>query len=235
MTVPGSQTAVTFAGGFSYLRTYSFRAYAVTNGSWSGASNQVTATLLHDTTLPTQPVVSATGAGPTHVDLAWSCTDGDPNLRFDVYTNDVLRHVQIAGNSKVIVLLKPATDYTFEVRARDSGGNWSLTSNPFALRTPAADPNDFQPPTMPPGFWGGLVDPTEAMVFWSDSTDNVTAQGFIEYHLSLNGDFEDATVGMYPHRFHMYLTPGIVNTIELFARDEAGIWSLPATMAIDMR
>jgi hypothetical protein len=174
----------------------------------------------HDAADPARRL--ATGAGPTHVDLAWSCTDGDPNLRFDAYINDVLRYAQVAGSSRVIVMLRPNTDYTFMVRARDSGGNWSVMSNPIALTTPAADPNDHQPPTTPAGFWGGLIDPTEAMVFWGDSTDNVTAQGFIEYHLYLNGGFEDATVGMYVHRFHMYLTPGIVNTSELYALDEEG-------------
>src|SRR5262245_56843513 len=63
MSVPGSQTAATFSSGFDYNRTYSFRAYAVSsNGSWSGASNTVTATLLKDTTPPTKPVVSSTGS-----------------------------------------------------------------------------------------------------------------------------------------------------------------------------
>jgi chitodextrinase len=234
ITVPGSQTAVTFAGGFSFLRTYSFRAYAVRSGSWSGASNSVPATLLRDTTPPTQPVVSATGAGPTHVDLAWSCIDGDPTLRFDVYVDGVLRHGQVAGNAKVMVFLRPGTGYTFHVRARDSGGNWSPTSNAFVVTTPAADPNDHAPPTTP-SFWGGLIDPTEVMINFGDSTDNVTLPGFLEYHLYLNDVFEDATVGIYPHRFHMYMTVGIVNTIELFARDEAGNWSVAATMEIDMR
>src|SRR5688572_7261228 len=67
VTVPGSQTSMTFSGGFSYLRTYQFRAYAVgSNGSWSNASNTVTATLLNDTTPPTQPQVFSYGEGPTH-------------------------------------------------------------------------------------------------------------------------------------------------------------------------
>ena len=69
------------------------------------------------------------------------------------------------------------------------------------VTTPAADPNDDQPPTMPPGFWGGIID----------------------------GDIE-AT-----RQFNMYLTPCIVNTIEVFAVDEAGNRSAPATMTIDMR
>jgi chitodextrinase len=237
MTVAGSQTTAIFSSGFDYTRTYSFRVYAVSaNGGWSGASNTVTATLLNDTTQAARPVVSATGIGPTHVDLAWSYADSDPNPRFDIYVNDQLWQGQVAGTTKRIVFLSPATTYSFTVRARDSAGNWSEMSGPFVVTTPAADPNDHEPPTMPPGFWGGIIDgATEAMVFWGNSTDNVTPPEHIRYILYLNGVFDGATVAPYPRQFSMYLTPGIVNTIEVYAVDEAGNRSAPATMTIDMR
>ena len=237
MSVPGSQTAATFSSGFDYNRTYSFRVYAVSSsGSWSGASNTVTATLLKDTTPAATPSVSSNGIGPTHVDLAWSYADTDPSPRFDIYVNGQLWHGQVAGTSKRIVFLNPSTAYTFRVRARDSAGNWSEISDPFTATTPAADPNDHQAPTMPPGFWGGVIDgATEAMVFWGNSTDTVTAQEHIRYELYLNGQFDGATIDPYPHQFNMYLTLGIVNTIEVYAVDEAGNRSVPATMTIDLR
>ena len=211
--------------------------YAVSSsGAWSGASNTVTATLLNDTTPAAKPVVSSTGIGPTHVDLAWSYADSDPSPRFDIYVNGQLWYGQVAGTSKRIVFLSPSTTYTFRVRARDSAGNWSEMSDPFVVTTPAADPNDHEPPTMPPGFWGGVIDgATEAMVFWGNSMDNVTPQEHIRYYLYLNGQFDGATVDPYPHQFTMYLTLGIVNTIEVYAVDEAGNRSAPATMTIDLR
>ena len=237
MTVAGSQTTATFSSGFDYNRTYSFRVYAVgANGAWSSASNTVTATLLNDTTPAAKPSVSSTGIGPTHVDLAWSYADSDPSPRFDIYVNGQLWHGQVAGTSKRIVFLSPNTTYTFRVRARDSAGNWSEMSDPFVATTPAADANDHQPPTMPPGFWGGIIDgATEAMVFWANSTDNVTPQEHIGYYLYVNGQFDGATVAPYPNQFTMYLTLGIVNTIEVYAVDEAGNRSAPATMTIDLR
>ena len=237
MPVAGSQTTATFSSGFDYNRTYSFRVFAVSaTGTWSGASNSVTATLLKDTTPAATPVVSSIGDGPTHVDLAWSYADSDPSPRFDIYVNGQLWHGQVAGRSKRIVFLSPGTIYTFRVRARDSAGNWSALSEPFVVATPAADANDHEPPTMPPGFWGGIIDgATEAMVFWGNSADNVTPSEHIRYYLYLNGQFDGATVDPYPHQFAMYLTLGIVNTIEVYAVDEAGNRSAPATLTIDLR
>jgi chitodextrinase len=233
----GSQTTATFSSGFDYNRTYSFRVYAVSSsGAWSSASNTVSATLLNDTTPAARPVVSSTGIGPTHVDLAWSYADTDPSPRFDIYVNGQLQYGQVAGTSKRMVFLSPSTTYTFRVRARDSAGNWSEMSDPFAVTAPPADANDHEPPTMPPGFWGGIIDgATEAMVFWGNSLDNVTPQEHIRYDLYLNGQFDGATIDPYPHQFTMYLTLGIVNTIEVYAVDEAGNRSAPATMTIDLR
>ena len=237
MTVAGSQTTATFSSGFDYNRTYSFRVYAVSSsGAWSSASNMVTATLLSDTTPAAKPVVSSTGSGPTHVDLAWSYADDDPSPRFDIYVNGQLSYGQVAGTSKRVVFLTPSTAYTFRVRARDSAGNWSDLSEPLMVTTPAANANDDEPPTMPPGFWGGVIDgATEAMVFWGNSLDNVTQPEHIRYYLYLNGQFDGATVDPYPHQFTMYLTLGVVNTIEVYAVDEAGNRSAPATMTIDLR
>jgi chitodextrinase len=237
MTVTASQTTATFSNGFDYNRTYSFRVFAVSSsGAWSNASNTVTATLLNDTTPAAKPVVSSTGTGPTHVDLTWSYGDNDPSPRFDIYVNGQLWYGQVAGTSRRIVFLTPSTAYTFRVRARDSAGNWGDLSDPFVVSTPAADPTDHQPPTTPPGFSGGVIDgATEAMVSWGNSHDNVTSPEHIRYYLYLNGQFDGATVDPYPHQFSMYLTLGIVNTIEVYAVDEAGNRSAPATMTIDLR
>ena len=237
LTLAGSQTAATFSNGFDYNRTYSFRVYAVSpNGAWSSASNVVTATLLGDTTPPAKPVVSSAGSGPTHVDLAWSYGESDPSPRFEIYVNGQLWYGQVAGTSQRIVFLSPGTGYTFKVRARDTAGNWSELSDAFAATTPAADPNDHEPPIVPPGVSGGVIDgATEALVIWNDSNDNVTPQEHIRYDVYLNGRLNEATIAPYPRQSTLYLTLGIVNTIEVYAIDEAGNRSAPATLTIDLR
>ena len=63
----------------------------------------------------------------------------------------------------------------------------------------------------------------------------MTTQAHIGYYLYLNGQFDGATVYPYRRQFSMYLTSGIVNTIEVYAVGEAGNRSTPATMTIDMR
>jgi hypothetical protein len=132
--------------------------------------------------------------------------------------------------------LTPRTNYTFKVRARDSAGNWSELSDPLAVTTPAANATDTQAPTTPPGFSGGVIDgATEAMVFFGDSVDNVTPPELIRYYLYVNKVFDGATIDPYRHQFSMYLTLGMVNTIEVYAVDEAGNRSAPATMTIDLR
>jgi hypothetical protein len=135
------------------------------------------------------------------------------------------------------VFLSPSTAYSFTVRARDSAGNWSEMSDPFVVTTDAADPNDHEAPTTPPGFWGDIVDHSalEAMFAFGDSTDNVTPSEHIRYLLYLNGVLDGATVDPYRHQFSVYLNAGVVNTLELFAVDEAGNRSVPATMTFDLR
>ena len=236
MSVPGTQTSATFSSGFDFNRTYSFRAYAVSaSGSWSNASNWVSATLLPDTTPPTKPILSANVIGPTHIDLAWSTVDACPILRFDVYVNDTLRHSQVAGNGMRITFLRPNTTYSFRVRARDAGGNWSPMSDAFVVTTASADPNDITPPETPPGLWGDLLGcGTEAIVYWGASKDDVTPRSLIQYHVYLNGVFEGATIAPYANQFTLYLTAGIVNMVEVVAVDEAGNRSAPAKLTFDI-
>jgi chitodextrinase len=155
MTVAESQTIATFSSGFDYNRTYSFRVYAVSSsGAWSSASNTVTATLLSDTIPPIKPVVSSTGSGPTHVDLAWSYADSDPSPRFDIYLNGQLWYGQVAGTSKRVSFLSPSTPYSFTMRARDSAGNWSEMSAPFGREHTSGRPDGRRAADAAPGLLG---------------------------------------------------------------------------------
>lgn len=200
MTVAGSLTTANFSSGFDYNRNYSCRVYAFSSsGSWSSASNTVSATLPNDTAPAATPVVSSTDIGPTHVDLAWSYADNDPSPRFDIYVNGQLSYGQVAGTSKRISLLTPSTLYIFRVRARDSAGNWSDLSDPFMATTSAPPPS----------------------TFGTTSIGMASSKG--------------STIDPYAHQFTIYLTLGIANTINVYAVDEAGNRSTPASVTFDLR
>jgi chitodextrinase len=231
-----AQNFGTFTNGFDYRRTYSFVVYARdAAGNWSGASNQVTATLLPDTTPPETPVVSQTDIGPTHVGLHWGIQDPSQIVRYEVEQNGVRVRSGFAPTGDEMTFLQPQTTYTFRVRARDGAGLWSEWSAPFTVTTPAADPNDHTPPTSPPGLHdnGGPMG-EEVWLFWNDSSDNVTPTRFIRYFTYNNGVLVDATDGEL-RRAIFYLEPGVLNTVQVFALDEAGNVSDPITLIYDLR
>ena len=149
-----------------------------------------------DSQAPSVPVFSVTELGPTHVALAWSSTDASPPILYRVEKDGQLANYGFE-TSRTFAGLQPSTTYAFRARARDNAGNWSAFSEPFTITTPAADPNDVTPPTTPAGVWAGLYGDgsREMQVLWGASTDNVTPQVAIVYHIFLNGVLDNVAVG----------------------------------------
>jgi chitinase len=238
-TVSQTSTSFTFASGLEPRYSYSFYVYAVdAAGNKSNNSNTVTATLPADTVPPPVPVVSATDVGPTHVSLAWTASvDDGPYVWYQVFLNGSL-HTSVDGantTSTTITNLAPETTYSFAVRARDFGQNWSPLSEPVTVTTGASDPNDTIPPTTPANLsdHGMLFEDGELWLFWDPSTDDLTPQEFIRYDVYNNGVLDHSVVGRSQTIF--YLTPGVVNEVSVFAVDAAGNASAPATVTYDLR
>lgn len=146
---------------------------------------------------PTVPVFSIVEVGPTHIFLSWSSTDASNPILYRVEKNGALANYGFE-TSKTFPALQPSTTYTFTARARDAAGNWSQFSAPFTVTTTAPDPNDVTPPTAPTNFWVDLYgDGTrEFQANWTRSTDNVTPQSAIVYHLYVNGVLENSSAGV---------------------------------------
>jgi hypothetical protein len=123
----------------------------------------------------------------------------------------------------------PGTTHTYTVRARDGRTVFSAHSNAVTVTTPAADPNDHTPPTTPTNLnemhWGD----GEFHLSWTESTDNVTNQDFIKYHVYVNGAFSDVLVGTGARSIN-YGNVGQFNTVEVIAIDEAGNESASAAL-----
>lgn len=182
-----------------------------------------------DTQAPTPPAFSVLEAGPTHVALAWSSTDVSTPILYRVENNGAL--VQYGfESSRTFAGLQPSTTYTFTGKARDAAGNWSAYSAPFTVTTAAADANDVTPPAAPAGVWAYLDGGgTEMLVYWGASTDNVTPQVAIVYHVLVNGVVDNSAVGTTNARVY-----GVVgdNVISVIAVDAAGNRSTAATFNI---
>jgi chitodextrinase len=229
-TVPQSQTSFTWTGNLEPRSTYSFYVYAIdAAGNKSKNSNSVTIRLPADTIPPSKPVLTVTDVGPTHVALAWSATDDGPRLWYSLYKNGSGILFQTSATSATVGALQPSTTYVFTVRAQDFGGNWSPLSDAVTVTTPAPDPNDHSPPTMP----GNLTDngmsfqDGETWLFWQQSTDNVTPQSAIEYRVYVNGVYDHSVVG--DGRTILYGAPFVSNTFHVIAVDGAGNQSAAAT------
>jgi len=234
-----SQTATSFhwTSGLSAAYTYSFYIYAIdAAGNRSRNSNTVTVTLPRDTIPPTAPVLSLTEVTAGHVSLEWTpSTDDGPFIFYQVLTNGGAAVWTDSRTSATIVGLTPATTYTFTVRARDNGINFSPPSNAVTITTSASDPgSDTVAPTTPvnlTGFDGGCG---EAWLSWDHSTDNVSPQIDIRYEVFVNGTPRPEST---THGYNSTIAYAVVegsNTFEIFAIDSAGNRSGPASITMQM-
>lgn len=155
-----------------------------------------------------------------------------PNVRrCRVVTAAVVRlGTRFVSASHRLAGLQPLTTYTFTGKARDNAGNWSEYSAPFTVTTAAADADDDTPPTAPAGVWAYLDGGgTEMLVTWGASTDNVTPQIAIVYHILVNGIVDNTAVGTTQSR--VYGVAG-ENLISVIAVDAAGNRSAAASFNI---
>ena len=137
------------------------------------------------------------------------------------------------NTSGTVLLLKPETSYTFTVTARDFGGNVSPLSDPLVVTTEPGDPNDVTPPTTPTGLYEIHWGDNEMEVNWTQSTDSVTEQRFIQYNVYVDGVLEDITVGSSRSIAYAPGTSNIVH-ISVEAIDEAGNVSARASITADL-
>ena len=182
-----------------------------------------------DNQAPAPPTFSVVQLGPTHVALAWSSTDPSPPILYRIERDGALVNYGFE-TSKVFAGLQPSTTYSFTGKSRDNAGNWSGFSAPFTITTTAADASDVTPPTTPGAVWADLNGGgTEMQVLWSASTDNVTPQAAIVYHIFVNGVLENGAVGK--TQSFVY---GVVgdNVISVIAIDAAGNRSAAASFNI---
>src|SRR5262245_48128122 len=150
VTLPRTQTSYTWTGLRPGVQYY-FWVEAVDGSGNKATSDLLVIETVRDTTPPSQPgnlrVDSVTAS---QVSLSWDASTDDSGS-VDLYQVSV---APVSGNvvvtsatSATVMGLAPLTSYTFTVRARDAGWNFSMPSTGVTATTAAS--TDVTPPSPP--------------------------------------------------------------------------------------
>jgi len=233
--LPKTTTSYTFTALYPG-NSYTFGIYAKNAAGQTSAQVTVSGVVLPpDTTPPTTaPIVSIDEVGSNYAKLSWiPAQDDGPHLSTQIYLNGVFYYGVGRGiTNATLRFLQPGTTYRLTARAVDFGNNAGPFSDPIALVTLPANPNDTTPPTTPATLYAsGTGDgSTETHVSWTQSTDDFDAQSNIRYDVYVNGVFQDVLFGSGGESI-VYAEFG-ENLIEVTATDTAGNTSAPATFTI---
>ncbi|HZF18150.1 MAG TPA: LamG-like jellyroll fold domain-containing protein [Burkholderiales bacterium] len=174
--------------GLTGSTSYSYRVRATdASGNLSAYSNVASATTpaAPDTTPPSAPsVISATVVSASEIDLSW--TASTDNVGVTGYQVDRCTGVSCTNFVQVATSTTPSyndlglagsTTYRYRARAVDAAGNVSANSSIVNATTLAVP--DTTPPSVPTGLTATSTSPTQVVLAWIASTDNVGVTGYI--------------------------------------------------------
>jgi chitodextrinase len=229
VTLPKTQTSYTWTGLRPGVQYY-FWVEAVDASGNKSTSDLLVVETVRDRTAPSPPGNLAVGTvTASQVSLSWDASTDDSGI-IDLYQVSVSpaagNVVSTGATSATVTGLAPSTTYTFTVRARDAGWNFSAPSNAVTATTGAS--TDVTPPSAPTNLQIGHSHSCEIDVRWTQSTDDQDPQSAIRYRLVDNGipDPNFAPV-IGTDRWVTYGFEG-TNTWVLFAVDSAGNVSAPS-------
>ncbi len=162
-----SATTVTLDNGIGDVSYVGFKAvyptktttYTLTATNSGGSTTAKTTVIINtlDTQPPTPPtLITATPKSPTQVDLSWGASVDN----IGVTSYQVIRNGFIQGNVPGTTLsysdttAVPSTSYTYLVKAVDSAGNYSPSSNSLSVTTPVPAPISGCPAALTNAFAG---------------------------------------------------------------------------------
>jgi chitodextrinase len=229
VTLPKTETSYTWTGLRPGVQYY-FWVEAVDGSGNKSSSDLLVVVTVRDVTAPSPPGNLTVGTvTASQVSLSWNASTDDSGI-IDLYQVSVSPfggNVLVAGaTSATVVGLAPTTTYTFTVRARDAGWNFSQPSSAVSATTAAS--TDTTPPTAPTDLRIGRSHSCEIIVRWTQSTDDHDPQAAIRYRLIDNG-IPDPNFSFVigTDRWPSYGFEG-TNTWVLHAVDSAGNVSAPS-------
>ncbi|MGH3043339.1 MAG: fibronectin type III domain-containing protein [Gaiellaceae bacterium] len=229
VTLPKTQTSYTWTGLRPGVQYY-FWVEAVDGSGNKSTSDLLVVETVRDTTPPSPPGDLSVGTvTASEVSLSWDASTDNSGIidLYQVAVSPAAGNVVFTGpTSATVVGLAPQTTYTFTVRARDAGWNFSQPSNAVSATTEAS--TDTTPPTAPTGLQIGHSHSCEIVVRWTQSTDNEDPQSAIRYELFDNGILDpNFAFVIGTGRWTSYGFEGS-NTWVLYAIDSAGNRSAPS-------
>ena len=229
VTLPKTQTSYIWTGLRPGVQYY-FSVEAVDGSGNKSTSDLLVVETVRDVTVPSPPANLGVGTvTASQVSLSWDASTDDSGI-IDLYQVNVSPFggnvVSTGATSATVTGLAPSTTYTFTVRARDAGWNFSAFSDAVTATTEAS--TDTTPPSAPTDLRIGRSHSCEIIVRWTQSTDNQDPQSAIRYRLIDNGipDPNFAFV-IGTDRWNTYGFEG-TNTWVLHAVDSAGNVSAPS-------
>ncbi|MEV0183288.1 fibronectin type III domain-containing protein [Streptomyces sp. NPDC050625] len=164
------------------------------------------------------------------VQLSWAASADDRAVvSYDVYQGTTRIHSVGGGQTATVVTgLRPATRYTFTVRARDAADNLSPASAPVRLTTPGTDDGRNTAPT---GF-GATTHRADGAYYIDLSWLPPRTDGVItEYQIQLDGSPATSLVwggtpprGRATYSFYAGRDAGAVHRVRIRARLPDGTW-----------
>jgi chitodextrinase/lysophospholipase L1-like esterase len=133
-----------------------------------------------DTTPPTTPGLPSVTPGCTSVTISWApASDNIGVTGYDVYravgTGQFVLRATVTGTSYTDTGLTPATNYRYQIRARDAAGNLSPFTAAISATTTTCD---MVAPTTPGTPTVINVGASSITISWTASTDNVGVTGY---------------------------------------------------------
>jgi chitodextrinase len=229
VTLPRTQTSYTWTGLRPGVQYY-FWVEAVDACGNKSTGDLLVVQTVRDVTAPSPPGNLTVGTvTASQVSLSWDASTDDSGIidLYQVSMSPFGGNVLVTGaTSATVVGLAPLTTYTFTVRARDAGWNFSQPSNAVSATTEAS--TDTTPPTAPTDLQIGRSHSCEIVVRWTQSTDDQDPQAAIRYRLVDNG-IPDPNFSFVigTDRWTSYGFEG-TNTWVLHAIDSAGNVSAPS-------
>ena len=229
VTLPKTQTSYTWTGLRPGVQYY-FWVEAVDGSGNKSTSDLLVVETVRDTTAPSPPGNLGVGTvTASQVSLSWNASTDDSGIidLYQVTVSPAAGNVVFTGaTSATVGGLSPTTTYTFTVRARDAGWNFSQPSNAVTATTGAS--TDTTPPAAVTDLRIGHSHSCEIVVRWTQTTDDQDPQSAIRYELFDNGILDpNFAFVIGTGRWTSYGFEGS-NTWVLHAIDSAGNRSAPS-------